>query len=142
VHDEVMPALGIKLKLVQLIAENEWQETFEQNAQGQWVNYRYDWMHTEAGLQKLATIAAGVGPSYAMLVSAAGSDKPAIAPFTGWAHAAGLQIHPYTFRSDDGQLPAWVTRFDELLQFFLFDVGVDGVFTDFPDKAVQFLQQH
>lgn len=142
VHDEVMPALGIKLKLVQLIAENEWQETFEQDAQGQWVNYRYDWMHTEAGLQKLATIAAGVGPSYTMLVSAEGSGKPSIAPFTGWAHAVGLQIHPYTFRSDAGQLPAWATSFDELLQFFLFDVGVDGVFTDFPDKAVRFLQQH
>lgn len=144
VHDEVLPALGIQLKLVQLIAENDWQETFEQNAQGEWVNYRYDWMHTEAGLQKLATIVDGVGPSYTMLVSAAdtAAAKPVIAPFTGWAHAAGLQIHPYTFRSDAGQLPAWVASFDELLEFFLFNVGVDGVFTDFPDKAVQHLQRH
>lgn len=143
VHDELLPALGMQLKLVQLIAENDWQETFEPNAQGQWVNYQYDWMHTEAGMQQLARIADGVGPSFTMLVSTTAADaKPSPAPFTAWAHAAGMQIHPYTFRSDAGQLPAWAGSFDELLEFFLFDVGVDGVFTDYPDKAVQFLQKH
>ena len=53
------------------------------------------------------------------------------------AHAAGLMVFPYTFRSEAGRLTsdyqgnaaAEYKRFDKL--------GVDGVFSDFPDTAVQ-----
>ena len=37
-------------------------------------------------------------------------------------------------------LPAWAGSFDELLRAFLVDVGVDGIFTDQPDKGVAFLR--
>jgi glycerophosphoryl diester phosphodiesterase len=57
------------------------------------------------------------------------------------AHKAGLVVHPYTFRSDTGRIPEYAKDFDDLLKIFYFDIGVDGVFTDFPDKAVQFLQK-
>jgi len=49
-------------------------------------------------------------------------------------------VHPYTFRADEGRLPPYVSTFDELLELFLFGVDVDGVFTDYPDLAVQFLR--
>ena len=49
------------------------------------------------------------------------------------AQAAGLIVHPYTFRADD--LPPGFSRFDELVSFFVEGEGVDGLFTDFPDIA-------
>lgn len=51
------------------------------------------------------------------------------------AHAAGLFVHPYTFRSEAKRL-ASDYRGDpkaEYRQFFR--LGVDGVFSDFPDQA-------
>ena len=51
------------------------------------------------------------------------------------AHARGLVVHPYTFRNEQRQL---VSDFggnpvNEYLRFY--GLGVDGLFTDFPDTA-------
>ncbi len=51
------------------------------------------------------------------------------------AHAAGLAVHPYTFRADE--LPPGFSSFEDLVRFFVVDVGIDGLFTDFPDRVVQ-----
>jgi glycerophosphoryl diester phosphodiesterase len=56
------------------------------------------------------------------------------------AHAAGLQVHPYTFRREAMQIPSFAKDYEDLLRIFFDEVGVDGVFTDFPDLAVQFLE--
>jgi glycerophosphoryl diester phosphodiesterase len=53
------------------------------------------------------------------------------------AHKAGLVVHPYTFR-DEPEFLAPDYRLDpakEYLQFF--ELGVDGVFSDFGDTAVR-----
>ena len=55
------------------------------------------------------------------------------------AHAAGLEVHPYTFRAD--ALPPGIASFDVLLKTFLVDLGIDGLFTDQPDLAVAYLQR-
>ena len=47
---------------------------------------------------------------------------------------------PYTFRADPGQLPTYAGSFTELLEQHYFTAGVDGLFTDFPDLAVEFLR--
>ena len=54
------------------------------------------------------------------------------------ARRKNLLIHPYTFRAD--RLPDYVSTFDELLDVFFNEVGVDGIFTDFPDLVVSFLE--
>ncbi len=51
------------------------------------------------------------------------------------AHAAGLAVHPYTSRVERDQIPAYAKDYTDLLNSFLFQIGVDGVFTDFTDKA-------
>jgi glycerophosphoryl diester phosphodiesterase len=56
------------------------------------------------------------------------------------AHSAGLQVHPYTFRRDEGHIPAYATDYDDLLRIFLYQAGADGVFTDFPDLAVTYIE--
>jgi len=55
-------------------------------------------------------------------------------PLIDFAHDAGLQIHPYTLRDEESNLTLNAdgtpqTPGDEFRQ--LFDLGVDGVFTDF-----------
>jgi glycerophosphoryl diester phosphodiesterase len=47
------------------------------------------------------------------------------------AHAAGLTLTPYTFRKSD--LPAGQTSTGEMSKY-LYDIGVDAVFTDNPDQ--------
>ena len=58
------------------------------------------------------------------------------------AHAAGLKVHPYTYRLDPGQVPDYAGNFDELLRKHFQEADVDGIFTDFPDRAIQFLQSN
>ena len=47
-------------------------------------------------------------------------------------------MHPYTFRAD--ALPDYAGSLEDALRIFLVDADVDGVFTDFPDRAVAFLR--
>lgn len=119
-----------KLKLVQLIGENDWSESetdFEQ-------------LRTGAGLKEVAAYADGIGPSLQHIVT--GRDDTGELTITSLvddAHAAGLEVHPYTFRADD--LPEFSDDFDRLLRLFVEQIRVDGLFTDFPDKAVALRNQ-
>jgi len=51
-----------------------------------------------------------------------------------------LLIHPYTFRKD--RLPSYVSSFEELLNVFFNEVQIDGIFTDFPDLVVDYLEKN
>ncbi|MEJ7715575.1 MAG: glycerophosphodiester phosphodiesterase family protein [Thermoleophilaceae bacterium] len=105
---------------------------------------------TPAGLRRIAEFADGVGPSkdYVIPRDAAGRSK-APTSFVRDAHRAGLLVHPYTFRPENQFLPAelrssadpnaYGNLFKELDMFFA--AGVDGVFTDTPDIAVETLRE-
>jgi glycerophosphoryl diester phosphodiesterase len=54
------------------------------------------------------------------------------------AHESKMQVHPYTVRAD--QLPEYTTDVNQLYDLLYNQAGVDGLFTDFPDKAVSFLK--
>jgi glycerophosphoryl diester phosphodiesterase len=125
VKEQVQPALGIELKLVQLMGDDE---------------DDYGWMLRPGGMQELAKFADGIGPEKGMIISAdSTANNIIISTLVADAHEAGLQIHPYTFRADTGQVPAYARDFDHLLELFLVNAGVDGVFTDFPDRAANFV---
>lgn len=99
-----------------------------------------DVLKTPPGLKELSTYVDGIGPSMSLIVK--GLDKDGKLIFTTLvedAHKAGLEVHPYTFRAD--ALPEYVKTFDELLRIFLVDAKIDGIFTDFPDLAVAFLEK-
>lgn len=61
-----------------------------------------------------------------------------IVPVIDWAHDAGLQVHPYTFRNEeryltveeDGTLQTPEEEYRQVIE-----LGVDGFFTDFPGTA-------
>jgi len=54
------------------------------------------------------------------------------------AHEAGLKVIPYTFRADS--LPEQYKTFEEELNQFYVVYGVDGIFTDFADRGVNFVR--
>ncbi len=140
VHDELLPALGMDLPLVQLIADNSWLETYARDREGNWQPYDYNWMFTPEGIKTLAAVVTGIGPGLDMLIEPdSTSGNLHQTPLLNAAHDAGLQVHAYTFRADQGQIPPYATSFEGLLEIFCFTVGIDGVFTDFPDRAIRFL---
>ncbi|GAA6152072.1 glycerophosphodiester phosphodiesterase [Pseudoteredinibacter isoporae] len=130
---ELMPKLGMDLKLVQLIAMTDWGEGMSNNALGLKVEpYNYDWMLAPGAAEKIADYAEGIGPWFPMLLNA---DTAQANHMIREAHAAGLQVHPYTFRADPGQVPKAFKHFEDFVAYFIGTLKVDGVFTDFPDRA-------
>jgi glycerophosphoryl diester phosphodiesterase len=102
-------------------------------------------LSTAAGLAWVAGYADGVGPDKAQVIptTAEGAlGEPT--SFVADAHAAGLLVHPYTFRNENSFLPPELRNGDdpadygkaleEQLRFW--DAGVDGLFTDNPDTGV------
>jgi glycerophosphoryl diester phosphodiesterase len=111
---------------------------------------------TAAGLREIASYADGIGPWKPYLISAkcisivAGkcadangdgqvneADRELLPPtdVVRDAHAAGLRVHPFTFRNEPRRLASdYKGRpVDEYRRFF--ELGVDGLFTDFTDTA-------
>jgi glycerophosphoryl diester phosphodiesterase len=52
------------------------------------------------------------------------------------AHAAGLLLHPYTFRNESRYLAPDYNGNPEAEYEQFFKLGVDGMFSDFSDSAV------
>ena len=74
-------------------------------------------------VRAIAKWATGLGPNKAIVAT-----RPELVQ---WAHAAGLTVTPWTFRSSNTGTFASVR--DEMAKF-LYDYGVDAVFTDNPDQ--------
>ena len=90
-----------------------------------------------ASLKELSATIAGIGP-YKRYIVPENEKHEKLPPTTliADAHKVGLLVHPYTFRNEDQYLlkdykgdPQ-----NEYLEFY--KLGVDGVFSDFADEAV------
>ena len=115
----------------------------------------YKDMLTPAGLREIATYADGIGPwkpyilgtkcivGTSACADANGDgavderDRVAIAPsaVVTDAHAAGLLVHPFTFRNEQYRLASdfKTNPVNEYVRFY--ELGVDGLFSDFTDTA-------
>jgi glycerophosphoryl diester phosphodiesterase len=78
---------------------------------------------TDEGLKEARQFAAGLGPAKALVLA----DPTLVTR----AHAAGLTVTPYTFRS--AGMAAGKTVKEEMADF-LYRIGVDALFTDNPDQ--------
>ena len=106
----------------------------------------YKAMATPQGLKAIAAYAAGIGPQKDMVVAGDGSVSPLVAD----AHAAGLKVHPWTFRAENFFLPMSLRTGSnpadhgdmaaEIARFLA--AGVDGLFTDHPYLGVQARDRH
>ena len=117
------------LPLIQLIAENDWGEDSAVD---------YEHLRTAGGLAEIAQYADGIGPWIGQIYlgrDSAGNAR--LSDLVSQAHQQGLLVHPYTFRADD--LPAGIEDGIQLLDLLIRDIGVDGLFTDFPDLLRDYL---
>lgn len=80
------------------------------------------WLSPER-LREAAAFTTGIGPAKQILEARPETVK--------WAHDAGLTVTPYTFRAGSTGRFAGVR---EEMRYFLYDLGVDAVFTDNPDQ--------
>ena len=120
--------LGCRLKLVQLIGEDDWVPD----------NSDFAALRTAPGLRKLAETVDGIGPWVNQLYHfRKKADGVSDSGLVSRAHEAGLVVHPYTFRSD--ALPPGFGTFDELLEFTIGGLSIDGLFTDFPGTVQRYL---
>lgn len=93
----------------------------------------YAMMATPGGLREVAAYAYGIGPNKAQLGRG---------DLVRDAHAAGLRVHPWTFRAENPFLPARFRRegahgdlAGEIAAALR--LGIDGFFTDYPLIGVQ-----
>jgi len=93
---------------------------------------------TRQGLEELAKIADGIGPALSHVVAGMTNDVLQLTDLVKNAHDLKLAVHPYTLRADE--LPPYADSFEELCRIFFVEAGVDGAFTDFPDRARAFLR--
>jgi glycerophosphoryl diester phosphodiesterase len=94
----------------------------------------YDQLLSPVGLDELAQLVDGIGPSLANVIGADGKPTSLVQD----AHARRLAVHPYTVRADE--LPKGVASLDALHRLIFSEAGVDGVFTDFPDRTASFVR--
>ncbi len=108
----------------------------------------FGYFATDAGLKDIASYADGIGPWKRYIVSTLVTTPPGTGPgeaarilaapndLIERAHKAGLLVHTWTFRNEQRRLPRDYggDPVQEYLQFY--QLGIDGVFSDFPDTAV------
>lgn len=104
--------------------------------------------HTPAGLHEIVAYADAVGPAKELLLprDATGRSLPPTT-FVAEAHAAGLLVHPWTFRAENAFLPAELRRGGDPAAHgdlaaelhAVLELDVDGLFCDHPDVAAAVL---
>jgi glycerophosphoryl diester phosphodiesterase len=153
---KLMRKLGLKTKVVQLIdgAGNDFKTgaiTYESPDSAKpfsWLQAgdarTFAAMITPAGLADIKAYADGIGPWKFYILPAQGVDAAGnavtaldqasnMAPTSliAEAHRAGLFVHPYTFR-DEAEHLTKTYRGDPKAEYkAYFDLGTDGIFTDF-----------
>lgn len=104
---------------------------------------RYADMLTIQGLRDIAGYADGIGPAASLVLAPEGATD-----LVGRAHDAGLQVHVWTLRMENGFLPTQYQRADDPQGRGDFPgyvraiaaTGVDGLFSDFPLQARQAIE--
>jgi len=118
--------LNCRFNLVQLIGENSWLEAATD----------YKSLRSANGIRRIAESADAIGPDISHLYELQKTEGVLVSTgLAGLAHDNGLLVHPYTFRADD--LPQGFASFEALVRYFVVDIGVDGLFTDFPDRVLE-----
>lgn len=132
-----------RIPLVQLL----WIEGKPYDVEAGGGSLTYEQMATPAGLSQIASYAEGVGPEKSFIIprdSAGNFDLSHATSFVKEAHAVGLQVHPYTFRSENVFLPTNFRSSNDPnalgdgageIKVFL-KTGIDGFFTDQTDRGI------
>lgn len=95
-------------------------------------------MEEEMDLEEVSGYAKGIGPWIGQIVTGKNADgNLELSSLVADAHAKNLLVHPYTFRVD---APIQDLAPEFLLQLLFDKIGIDGIFSDFPDVSGRFLE--
>ena len=97
-------------------------------------------LQSDDGLREIASYAQGIGPSLRSVLRFDGDRVAIDSGLVARAHRHGLVVHPYTLRADTTK-PAGPESFESLLAALVKEIGVDGMFTDHPDRCVNWLAE-
>jgi glycerophosphoryl diester phosphodiesterase len=100
---------------------------------------------SEAGVKAIAAFAEGLGPEWPLVIPTADGGLGPATPLVGWAHAAGLAVHPWTVRAENAFLPTKLRRGTspaehgdvDAVYRALYASGIDGLFSDFTALSVK-----
>lgn len=132
---KIMPTAGVDLPLVQLISSPD-EFPYDWAAKGD--KRKYDALTTDKALKDIATYASGVGPYKRWIIKPDGTQTD----FVKRAHAAGLLVHPWTFRNEPKYLLPQYTNNPVAEMEQALRAGVDGFFTDFPATGAKVVSQY
>lgn len=90
-------------------------------------------------LIEISKFADGIGINIEALVEPTAKGEIQASSLVKEAHDAALQVHAWTFRTD--QLPRWAADPDSLLDLLFNEARVDGLFADQPDVALKYLEK-
>lgn len=95
-----------------------------------------------ASLADVAKYANAIGPWKRQILRDVGQSRLLTTTVIEQAHAAGLRVHTYTFRNEPATLAPEYGN-DPLNEYRRFyELGVDGVFSDFSDTALKARARH
>ncbi len=98
--------------------------------------YLLDTAPTSVEIAESSKFCDGLGVKLTLVVSGIDSTgEPVVTGLVRDAHASGLQVHVWTFRTD--ALPDFSSNVEQLLEWLTVSAGVDGIFADQPDVVVQ-----
>ena len=118
--------LNSSLPLIQLIGNNAWNESDD--------DYRQ--MVSLEGVENVSKYAIGIGPYLQLLYRVSSLDGEIKASnLSHYARNNNLYIHPYTIRKDS--MPLDFDDFEKMVKWFVLELEVDALFTDFVDLTIQ-----
>jgi glycerophosphoryl diester phosphodiesterase len=101
----------------------------------------HKWLLTKEGVREVSKYASIYAPWFSHLAEPTANGKSyALAPCIQWARDAGMKLHTWTYRADS--LPKGFSSEDEVFGAAFKQIKIDGLFTDFPDHVVGYLEKN
>jgi glycerophosphoryl diester phosphodiesterase len=101
----------------------------------------HKWLLTEEGVREVSKHASIYAPWFSHLAEPTADGKSyTLAPCIQWTRDAGMKLHTWTYRADS--LPKGFSNEDEVFEAAFREIKVDGMFSDFPDHVVRYLEKN
>lgn len=98
------------------------------------------WLQTPEGLAEVAKYATIYAPNFNLLAVPQADGGYAVSGLADAVRKTGMRLHSWTLRVD--ALPKGFKTADDVLNVAFGQLKLDGLFSDFPDVAVQYLKTH
>lgn len=137
IYTELLPKKKMQLPLIQLVTENDEQETKQQHLL-QTKTYNHDWLFTNIGLRMVASYATAIGLPSKAIVDQEGTLLHS--QFIQEVHKYGLKVLVTSIKANE-QFQPFAPNFPALLKFYYTQANIDGVYTDSFSEALQYNEQ-